>query len=90
MVSGEWVTHYKLVLINRIRLHRSLAQLKQSDLAKKVKMSQSTLAKIEMGQMLPSLNNLIKIAEALDIKPHIFLLPVPMNAINGDFINSDC
>lgn len=90
MVSGDWVTHYKSVLVNRIRLHRSLAQMKQSDLAKKVKMSQSTLAKIEMGQTLPSLNNLIKIAEALEIKPHVFLVPVPMGAIRGDLIINDC
>lgn len=71
----EWNAQYKAAILRRIRFYRHLARLKQSDLARKIQVSQSAIGQIETGRTMPSIDTLLLIARALDIKPHILFLP---------------
>lgn len=55
----------KQAIAKRMRIARFVLELSQMDLAKKAKVSQSTIAQIESGRKLPSLTTLFKIAKVL-------------------------
>lgn len=54
-------------LSERVRYLRSRLKFSQGDLAKKAKVSQSTVAQIESGRKDPSMSTLKKICSALDV-----------------------
>ncbi len=54
-------------LPQRLRYLRERREMTQTDLAKKSRLSQSTIAQIESGKKDPSLATVKKIAEALDV-----------------------
>lgn len=80
----DGVLLYRDIVSLRIRLHRSLRKLKQSTLAKKARVSQSTIAHIELGLKFPSIGTLIKIAHALEVKPHLLFTPLPPSMTDSD------
>ncbi len=55
-------------LPERLKYLRISREITQSELAKKSKVSQSTIAQIESGKKDPSINTLKQIASALDIE----------------------
>ncbi len=59
-------------LHKRIKYLRELRKLTQSELAKKTKITQGSLAHFESGKASPSVKTLVVMAEALDISPAIF------------------
>ncbi|MCB0392049.1 MAG: helix-turn-helix transcriptional regulator [Bdellovibrionales bacterium] len=66
MAKKQSITHYSLP--ERLRYIRRERNMTQSDLAKKSKVSQSTIAQIESGRKDPSINTLKQIAGALNIE----------------------
>ncbi len=56
-------------LCKRVTMQRHFLNLSQQRLAKIARVSQSTIAQIESGKKLPSLETLIDIAYALKLKP---------------------
>lgn len=69
----------RLIIANNIRLRRTLARMAQKDLAKKSKVSQSTIAQIESGKKSPSLKTLFILARSLKVQPYQLLLRVKLN-----------
>jgi len=61
-------------LSRNIVLARFARKLSQTQLAKRAKVSQGTIAHIEKQGKLPSLIMLGKLAKALKLKPYVFLL----------------
>ena len=61
-----------------IKMHRVWKNLSQKDLAKKSKVSQSTIAHIEIGRKFPSIDVLIKIAQVFKVKPGVLLVEVEL------------
>jgi len=57
-----------------IRVARSLADISQNELAKRVSLDPSLISMLESGRRKPSLQTLEKIAEVLDIPFHLFTL----------------
>jgi transcriptional regulator with XRE-family HTH domain len=57
-----------------IRVARSLADISQRDLAKRVSIDASLISMLESGKRKPSLDTLEKIATALKIPFHLFTL----------------
>lgn len=55
-------------LPERLKYLRASRGITQSELAKKAKLSQSTIAQVESGKKDPSINTLKQIASALDIE----------------------
>jgi len=67
LMSAEAVAEYEKILIGKmIRKLRKNKKLKQESLAKLLKTSQSTVARIESGKQNLSLESLAAIALALD------------------------
>lgn len=64
----------KIVLASRLRRRRRELDITQADLAKKAKVSQSTIAQIESSTKEPSLSTLIRLSEALKISVAELLL----------------
>lgn len=62
----------RFTLSERLKYLRQRRELTQSQLAKKAKVSQSTIAQIESGDKDPSFSTLMNLAEALDC--HIAVL----------------
>jgi transcriptional regulator with XRE-family HTH domain len=56
--------------------YREASSLTQSELAKKAKVSQSTIAHIEIGKKSPSFDTLEKLAIALELHPFDLLKDV--------------
>ena len=59
-------------IINKIVETREALGLTQRDLAKKCGIQQPALARIETGKVIPKLNTIIKIAEAVGVKIESF------------------
>ena len=57
-----------------IRIARSLADVPQRELAKRVSIDASLISMLESGKRNPSLDTLEKIAAALEIPFHLFML----------------
>lgn len=57
-----------------IRVARSLADISQNELAKRISLDPSLVSMLESGRRKPSLQTLEKIAEVLDIPFHLFTL----------------
>jgi len=53
----------------RIKYYRELAGLTRTDVAKRLRISEATMAKWEKGGRMPTLSNLIDIAKVLGVKP---------------------
>jgi transcriptional regulator with XRE-family HTH domain len=66
MAKKQSISNYTLP--ERLKYLRMTRELTQADLAKKSKVSQSTIAQIESGRKDPSISTLKQIAEALDIE----------------------
>ncbi|RME18058.1 MAG: XRE family transcriptional regulator [Bdellovibrio sp.] len=58
----------RYTLPERVRYLRQSRELSQAQLAKKAKVSQSTIAQIESGRKDPSISTLKKIAKALEVE----------------------
>jgi transcriptional regulator with XRE-family HTH domain len=63
------------VISYNIRLLRLDPKLSQAMLAKRAKVSQATIAQIEMGRKTPSIATLAKLAKALKVEPWELLKP---------------
>lgn len=77
-VGGELVIDKKMVLRQigaKIAYFRTLTGMTQSELAKKVKATQSAISKVESGSYHNNLNIslLIDIAEAMDVDPALLM-----------------
>lgn len=57
------------IISDNVRLRRLFAKIPQKDLAKKVGVSQSSIAQIEYGRKCPSVRTLEKIAMGLNVEP---------------------
>ncbi len=66
MAKKQSISNYTLP--ERLKYLRMTREMTQADLAKKSKVSQSTIAQIESGRKDPSISTLKQIAEALDIE----------------------
>jgi transcriptional regulator with XRE-family HTH domain len=53
---------------NRIKYWREERLLTQAELGRKIKMSQSNLARLEAGTYSPSLKTLVKLSKALEVE----------------------
>lgn len=62
-----------------IRAARARLRMAQGDLATRAGMSRSTLSRIEYGRQLPTIDQLIRVAEALGEPPSAFLPPDEAN-----------
>jgi len=69
-----------------IRIARSLADMPQHALAKRVSLDPSLISMLESGKRKPSLETLERISEALGIPFHLFTL---LAAENEDFKSGD-
>jgi transcriptional regulator with XRE-family HTH domain len=67
------VTETSKIISKNIRMIRTDRDLNQATLAKRAKLSQSTIAQIERGVKLPSLGTLVQIAKALKVLPYQLL-----------------
>lgn len=56
------------IVANNIRVLRIVAKLTQNELAKKAKVSQSTIAQVEKGLKAPSLDTLEKLSKPLKVE----------------------
>lgn len=65
----------KEIVRSNVRMRRKEQGLTQQALAKIIGSSQPTIAQIESGTNTPSLENLVKIAEALEVSPDLLLRP---------------
>lgn len=63
----------KQAIVHNIKMARFDMGITQKDLAKKSKVSQSTIAHIEMGTKSPSIETLSKLAKALKLKTYELL-----------------
>jgi transcriptional regulator with XRE-family HTH domain len=61
----------------RVKARRKELGLTQVDLAERLGMSQPAYAQIEMGRFEPGINQVYRVAAALESTPHD-LLPVPV------------
>lgn len=61
------------VLARQVRLHRRRLSLRQADLATRAGCAQSSISRIERGELLPSLPQVIALAVALGVKPWVLL-----------------
>ena len=78
----------KYPLNERISYMRKKRDLTQAELAKKSKLSQSTIAQIESGRKDPSVETLQKLADALDIHIAIFFATDNILVFNMDKLKS--
>lgn len=62
-----------MTLGNRIRSHREELGLNQIELAKKSRLTQGTISRIESDIIAPKATTLIALAIALDLAPNAFL-----------------
>ncbi len=69
-------TDLAIDLANEIVLTREKKGLRQCDLARKMKTSQPSIARVENGSYLPSLVYMEKLADALNCKLEIKLKPI--------------
>jgi DNA-binding XRE family transcriptional regulator len=69
--SENALHHVRTEFILGLYLARRQKGLTQAELAERVHMSQSSLARIESGKANPTLNTLLKIAKALDVQLHL-------------------
>ena len=67
------VKDLQMIFAKRVKLHRTNLNMAQGDLAKKSKLSQSTIAQIESGRKLCSMQTLCKISTALNIGVTVLL-----------------
>lgn len=65
---------YFLNLRESIKLNRKSMNLSQVELAKYVGLSQATIAQIESGRKIPSLQTLFKLSNAFKVSPASFFL----------------
>ena len=56
-----------------LRVLRVMKRITQAELAKKVQLSQSTIAQIESGRKDTTVSVLLRLAKALQVKPGILL-----------------
>lgn len=62
-----------MTLGNRIRSRREELGVNQIDLAKKTRLTQATISKIEGDKLMPKATTLIVLAISLDLAPNEFL-----------------
>jgi repressor LexA len=69
----EEIEQVKKKLANEIKLCRKKSGITQEDLARKMRVSQPFISKIEKGDSLPEKHTLIKLARALDMSDDHFI-----------------
>jgi transcriptional regulator with XRE-family HTH domain len=74
---------YKKEIAIRLRIAREMNRLSQRKLAKKVNLCQSTIAQIESGENLPSMDTFLALCIALNVRPKTILDVDPI-AENGE------
>lgn len=62
-------------VIRNIKIRRTILGMSQSDLAKKSKLSLSTLGQLEIDLKAPTIETIMKIAKALKLKSYELLKP---------------
>ena len=66
--------HLRAVYIKNLKKYRKYRKMTQAKLAEKCNTDTSYIGQIEIGAGFPSMELIEKIAEALQIKPHLFFL----------------
>ena len=69
------------IIARNVKIMRLMICIPQAVLAKKSKVSQSTIAQIENGKKTPSVSTLIKIAKALNVAPYQLLKQYELTAV---------
>jgi transcriptional regulator with XRE-family HTH domain len=79
---AEWErTAPARAVANRLVAYRAAHGLSQSALARRLGMSQPAVARLEMGEHLPTLTTLARIARALDIEIAVDFLPARRESV---------
>lgn len=64
----------KRFFMMHLKNHRIELELNQQELAKITGLSQATIAQLESGRKMPSIETMIKLASAFNIRPSEFLV----------------
>ena len=70
----QQITFNRSTLGKRVREYRNRANITQNELAEKAQIDNNNLSRIERGETTPTLETVLKIANALNITPNDILL----------------
>ncbi len=63
------------IIANNIKKYRNIAGIRQVDLGIQINVSENHIYMLESGRRIPSVETILKIANALNIEPHELLKP---------------
>lgn len=69
MEKGEFVN----IIAHNIKKYRNIAGLRQVDLGIQINVSENHVYMLEVGKRIPSVETILKIANALNIEPYELL-----------------
>lgn len=81
------IKNKKAIMGSRITQRRKEMQLKQSELAELLNISENQISNIENGKSFPRLNNFIKMCEILDCNADYFLSGIIKKTVDQNIID---